>query len=193
MKKLRVILTLSLALCLVLALAACGGGDAPSAVPESTPESTPASVADEPASVADDSTADEPAADSADIQPIADALVSAAALGDDAIPMMDLDLKAGGVNLDDVAEFVGYQSKTYSDNGGLVIVIQAAAGKGEDVKAGLESFKESRMDDRYAEFATQVENTGNARIQANGDVVVMAVSATADWDALDAALADVAA
>lgn len=187
------ILTLSLALCLVLALAACGGGDAPSAVPESTPESTPASVADEPASVADDSTADEPAADSADIQPIADALVSAAALGDDAIPMMDLDLKAGGVNLDDVAEFVGYQSKTYSDNGGLVIVIQAAAGKGEDVKAGLESFKESRMDDRYAEFATQVENTGNARIQANGDVVVMAVSATADWDALDAALADVAA
>ncbi|MDL2295155.1 hypothetical protein LJC60_11175, partial [Ruminococcaceae bacterium OttesenSCG-928-D13] len=95
---------------------------------------------------------------------------------------------AGGVPVDDILGFVGVTSQNYSDNGGLVMVIQAKPGMAASVEAGVESFKASRQDDRYTEFATQVANTKEGRVRTSGDIVVLAVSASGDWDKLDAAL-----
>jgi hypothetical protein len=180
------LLAVALVFCAVLALAACGGDGitvaATSAPPDAGAPVTPsASTPDSP-----------PAAEGEfDVEALAGILADVAGLGDNRIKSMELDLKAGGVDLADVAAFAGYESQTYSDNGGLVLVVQAVPGAADAVARGLESFKTSRMDDRYAEFATQLENTANARIRTSGDLVVLAVSATGHdggWEQLDAAL-----
>ena len=186
MKKIKKIIVISLIICLALAFGACGKDTSSSVAP--APESTP--PVSETASQPETSDVSQPAAgDGQDVAALATVLVEAADIGKQ-IDLIELDLSAGGIPMDSVESFVGCTSQNYSDNGGLVLVLKAQPGKAEEVKAGVESFKTSRMDDRYAEFATQVENTGNARIVENGDYVVMAVSATGKdgWDKLDAVL-----
>lgn len=178
---------------LAVLLVACGGGDS-STAPSEAPSAPESVSAPEPASEPETSDSVDAGAEASPeaVNAIYDKLVEAANLGT-TIPMAEIDLKAGGINVDNVATFAGAESQTYSDNGGIVIVIQAQPGAAATVASELEAFKESRMDDRYAEFATQLANTKEGRIVTEGDYVVFAVSATGQdggWDALDAAISE---
>lgn len=107
------------------------------------------------------------------------------------IPVMDIDVVGiYGIDKGNFTEFAGAQSKTVSQDGGEVLIVQATAGNAELVKAALETYRDKVVaDDRYAEYQQARENVKGARIQVYGDVVVYASSATGEYDALDAALA----
>lgn len=176
-----------------LMLTACGKSDASSGV-NSTASSQPASSSAEasisqPASQ-ETSTASQAEQPTADLGAILTSLSEAAALGD-TIEVTQLDLKAGGLNVDNIIGFAGAEASTSADNGGIVIVVQVKPGTAEDVKAEFEKFRDSRLDDRYAERANAMANTKEARIVVNGDLVMYGVSASGDWAALDTAIAAV--
>lgn len=183
--------SIGLALALIASLAACGKTASPSssaapssvaapstAQSSSVSESTPASSA--PAQT------DAPAAEELDAK--VQALADAAGLGD-SIKVMDIDLKAGNVNTDNIAAFAGKESKMSAQNGGIVIVLYAVDGTAETLAADMENFRQFRMGNGdYEEFEQARTNTENGRIKVMGNYVVYAVSATGDWDALDAAI-----
>ncbi len=201
MKK-RLLTALAAVLALAL-LAACGTAPAqtssgtPAPGPGSTPESTGTSsvLAQDPASgsssVPDSGTA--PGPDAIDLDALAVTLAEAAGLGETIPYPDDIDLRAGGMNLDNIAAYAGLTAKTSSQNGGIVVVVQAAAGTASSVAADFEAYRDASLGNTdYTEFETARTNTQNARIEVFGDVVVYAVSATGHeggWDALDAAIA----
>ncbi len=164
-------------------LAGCGDNTPPAAPVSSVP--APASVA-APESVPAPPPAEESApAESAsaagyDLEAILAVLVEQAQLGN-TIKMSQIDLQAGGVDVANVAAFAGAEAQTYADNGGIVVLIQTQPGMAGTVAAEMENFRESRMDDRYAEFATQLENTKNGSLVSfpDNDIVIFAVSAVA--------------
>ena len=83
-----------------------------------------------------------------------------------------------------------------NDNGdaGLVLVVDAASGKAQDVVTALESYKQDQVAfyGNYAEFAQAHSNVENAIISSKGDRVVMVIASnecTADLNsAVDSAL-----
>ena len=100
-----------------------------------------------------------------------------------------------GLKAEDVASYKGVKS---NDNGdaGLVLVIEAADGKAEDVANQLAAYQQDQVAfyGNYAEFSQAQENVENAVIAFKDNMVVMVIASnecTADLDsAVDSALSE---
>ena len=82
-----------------------------------------------------------------------------------------------GLKAEDVTSYKGIKS---NDNGdaGLVLVIQPAEGKAQDVVDALTTYKEDQVAfyGNYSEFAQAQSNVENAIISSNNDIVVMVIA-----------------
>lgn len=172
---------------LAVALTGCGG----------SASSAPSSVSSASASAPASSTA-APAADTAengtiDLDSIVSSLLKTNTISNqfeiDPISIeYDFQLKA-----EDIVSYKGVKS---NDNGdaGLVLVVEAASGKAQDVVTALESYKQDQVAfyGNYAEFAQAQSNVENAIISSKGDRVVMVIASnecSADLNsAVDSAL-----
>ena len=93
-------------------------------------------------------------------------------------------------------DVVSYKGVKSNDNGdaGLVLVLEAADGKAEDVANQLASYQQDQVAfyGNYAEFAQAQSNVENAIISSKGDRVVMVIASnecTADLNSVvDSAL-----
>ena len=93
---------------------------------------------------------------------------------------------------------VGYKGVKSNDNGdaGLVLVVEAADGKAEDVANQLAAYQQDQVAfyGNYAEFAQAQDNVENAVIAFKDNTVVMVIASnecTADLDsAVDSALGE---
>ena len=172
---------------LAVALTGCGG----------SVSSAPSSVSSASASVPASSTA-APAADTAengtaDLDSAVETLLAADPISNQfEIAAMNIEYDFG-LKAEDVAAYKGVKS---NDNGdaGLVLVVDAASGKAQDVVTALESYKQDQVAfyGNYAEFAQAQSNVENAIISSKGDRVVMVIASnecTADLNsAVDSAL-----
>ena len=172
---------------LAVALTGCGG----------SASSAPSSVSSASASAPASSTA-APAADTAengtgDLNSAVESLLAANPISNQfEIAAMNIEYDFG-LKAEDVAAYKGVKS---NDNGdaGLVLVVEAASGKAQDVVTALESYKQDQVAfyGNYAEFAQAQSNVENAIISSNGDRVVMVIASnecTADLNsAVDSAL-----
>ena len=172
---------------LAVALTGCGG----------SASSAPSSVSSASASAPASSTA-APAADAtengtADLDSAVETLLAADPISNQfEIAAMNIEYDFG-LKAEDVAAYKGVKS---NDNGdaGLVLVVEAASGKAQDVVTALESYKQDQVAfyGNYAEFAQAQSNVENAIISSKGDRVVMVIASnacTADLtSAVDSAL-----
>ena len=172
---------------LAVALTGCGG----------SASSAPSSVSSASASASASSTA-APAADTtengtADLDSAVETLLAANPISNQfEIAAMNIEYDFG-LKAEDVAAYKGVKS---NDNGdaGLVLVVEAASGKAQDVVTALESYKQDQVAfyGNYAEFAQAQSNVENAIISSKGDRVVMVIASnecTADLNsAVDSAL-----
>ncbi len=82
-----------------------------------------------------------------------------------------------GLKAEDVTSYKGIKS---NDNGdaGLVLVIQPAEGKAQDVVDALTTYKEDQVAfyGNYSEFAQAQSNVENAIVSSNNDLVVMVIA-----------------
>ena len=172
---------------LAVALTGCGGSasSAPSSV-SSAATSAPASSTAAPA-------ADTTENGSADLDSAVETLLAANPISNQfEIAAMNIEYDFG-LKAEDVAAYKGVKS---NDNGdaGLVLVVEAASGKAQDVVTALESYKQDQVAfyGNYAEFAQAQNNVENAIISSKGDRVVMVIASnecTADLNsAVDSAL-----
>ena len=172
---------------LAVALTGCGG----------SASSAPSSVSSASASAPASSTA-APAADAtengtADLDSAVESLLAANPISNQfEIAAMNIEYDFG-LKAEDVAAYKGVKS---NDNGdaGLVLVVEAASGKAQDVVTALESYKQDQVAfyGNYAEFAQAQSNVENAIISSKGDRVVMVIASnecSADLNsAVDSAL-----
>lgn len=172
---------------LAVALTGCGG----------SASSAPSSVSGASASAPASSTA-APAADTAengtaDLDSAVETLLAANPISNQfEISAMNIEYDFG-LKAEDVAAYKGVKS---NDNGdaGLVLVVEAASGKAQDVVTALESYKQDQVAfyGNYAEFAQAQSNVENAIISSKGDRVVMVIASnecTADLNSVvDSAL-----
>ncbi|MFR3970420.1 MAG: DUF4358 domain-containing protein [Faecalibacterium prausnitzii] len=172
---------------LAVALTGCGG----------SASSAPSSVSSASASAPASSTA-APAADTtengtADLDSAVESLLAADPISNQfEIAAMNIEYDFG-LKAEDVAAYKGVKS---NDNGdaGLVLVVEAASGKAQDVVTALESYKQDQVAfyGNYAEFAQAQSNVENAIISSKGDRVVMVIASnecSADLNsAVDSAL-----
>ena len=172
---------------LAVALTGCGG----------SASSAPSSVSSASASAPASSTA-APAADTtengtADLDSAVETLLAANPISNQfEIAAMNIEYDFG-LKAEDVAAYKGVKS---NDNGdaGLVLLVEAASGKAQDVVTVLESYKQDQVAfyGNYAEFAQAQSNVENAIISSKGDRVVMVIASnecTADLNsAVDSAL-----
>lgn len=172
---------------LAVALTGCGG----------SASSAPSSVSSASASAPASSTA-APAADTAengtiDLDSAVETLLAADPISNQfEIAAMNIEYDFG-LKAEDVAAYKGVKS---NDNGdaGLVLVVEAASGKAQDVVTALESYKQDQVAfyGNYAEFAQAQSNVENAIISSKGDRVVMVIASnecSADLNsAVDSAL-----
>ena len=172
---------------LAVALTGCGGSasSAPSSV-SSVSASAPASSTAAPA-------ADTSENGTADLDSAVETLLAANPISNQfEIAAMNIEYDFG-LKAEDVAAYKGVKS---NDNGdaGLVLVVEAASGKAQDVVTALESYKQDQVAfyGNYAEFAQAQNNVENAIISSKGDRVVMVIASnecTADLNsAVDSAL-----
>ena len=156
---------------LAVALTGCGG----------SASSAPSSVSSASASAPASSTA-APAADAtengtADLDSAVESLLAANPISNQfEIAAMNIEYDFG-LKAEDVAAYKGVKS---NDNGdaGLVLVVEAASGKAQDVVTALESYKQDQVAfyGNYAEFAQAQSNVENAIISSKGDRVVMVIA-----------------
>lgn len=172
---------------LAVALTGCGG----------SASSAPSSVSSASASAPASSTA-APAADTtengtADLDSAVESLLAVNPISNQfEIAAMNIEYDFG-LKAEDVAAYKGVKS---NDNGdaGLVLVVEAASGKAQDVVTALESYKQDQVAfyGNYAEFAQAQSNVENAIISSKGDRVVMVIASnecSADLNsAVDSAL-----
>lgn len=172
---------------LAVALTGCGG----------SASSAPSSVSSASASAPASSTA-APAADTtengtADLDSTVESLLAVNPISNQfEIAAMNIEYDFG-LKAEDVAAYKGVKS---NDNGdaGLVLVVEAASGKAQDVVTALESYKQDQVAfyGNYAEFAQAQNNVENAIISSKGDRVVMVIASnecSADLNsAVDSAL-----
>ena len=172
---------------LAVALTGCGG----------SASSAPSSVSSASASASASSTA-APAADTtengtADLDSAVETLLAADPISNQfEIAAMNIEYDFG-LKAEDVAAYKGVKS---NDNGdaGLVLVVEAASGKAQDVVTALENYKQDQVAfyGNYAEFAQAQSNVENAIISSKGDRVVMVIASnecSADLNsAVDSAL-----
>ena len=172
---------------LAVALTGCGGSasSAPSSV-SSAATSAPASSTAAPA-------ADTTENGTADLDSAVETLLAANPISNQfEISAMNIEYDFG-LKAEDVAAYKGVKS---NDNGdaGLVLVVEAASGKAQDVVTALESYKQDQVAfyGNYAEFAQAQSNVENAIISSKGDRVVMVIASnecSADLNsAVDSAL-----
>lgn len=178
---------ISVSAVLAVALTGCGG----------SASSAPSSVSSASASAPASSTA-APAADAtengtADLDSAVESLLAADPISNQfEIAAMNIEYDFG-LKAEDVAAYKGVKS---NDNGdaGLVLVVEAASGKAQDVVTALESYKQDQVAfyGNYAEFAQAQSNVENAIISSKGDRVVMVIASnecSADLNsAVDSAL-----
>ena len=97
-----------------------------------------------------------------------------------------------GLKADDVTSYKGLKS---NDNGdaGLVLVMEAADGKAEDVANQLAAYQQDQVAfyGNYAEFAQAQSNVENAIIDGGDDLVVMVIASNDCSSDLTSAVKDV--
>ena len=175
-------------------LSGCGGSSASSsAAPSSVSE---AQVASPASSAAASSVLDNAAENSSSaLDGIYNTLLEADPISNQfEIAAMNIEYDFG-LPAEDVASYKGVKS---NDNGdaGLVLVIEAADGKAEDVANKLAAYQQDQVAfyGNYAEFAQAQTNVENAVIAFKDNTVVMVIASnesTADLDsAVDSALAN---
>ena len=156
---------------LAVALTGCGGS-ASSAASSVSGNASSAPVADA-ASPAADTTEN----GAVDLDSAVESLLAANPISNQfEIAAMNIEYDFG-LKAEDVAGYKGVKS---NDNGdaGLVLVVQAASGKAQDVVTALESYKQDQVAfyGNYAEFAQAQSNVENAIISSKGDRVVMVIA-----------------
>lgn len=172
---------------LAVALTGCGGSasSAPSSVSSASASAPASSTAAPAADAAENGTAD--------LDSAVESLLAANPISNQfEIAAMNIEYDFG-LKAEDVAGYKGVKS---NDNGdaGLVLVVEAASGKAQDVVTALESYKQNQVAfyGNYAEFAQAQSNVENAIISSKGDRVVMVIASnecTADLNsAVDSAL-----
>ena len=172
---------------LAVALTGCGGSAS------SAPSSVSSAAASAPASSTASSAADATENGTAELDSAVESLLAADPISNQfEITAMNIEYDFG-LKAEDVAAYKGVKS---NDNGdaGLVLVVEAASGKAQDVVTALESYKQDQVAfyGNYAEFAQAQSNVENAIISSKGDRVVMVIASnecTADLNsAVDSAL-----
>ena len=172
----------------VLAVALTGCGGSASSAPSSV------SSASAPASSTASSAADATENGTIDLDSIVSSLLKTNTISnqfeiDHNSIEYDFQLKA-----EDIVSYKGVKS---NDNGdaGLVIAVEAADGKVQNVIDGMNTYKQQLIDyctNYPAEFAQALENANNAIITSKGNLVIMVVNSnecTADLNsAVDSAL-----
>ena len=172
---------------LAVALTGCGGSasSAPSSVSSASASAPASSTAAPAADTAENGTAD--------LDSAVETLLAADPISNQfEIAAMNIEYDFG-LKAEDVAAYKGVKS---NDNGdaGLVLVVDAASGKAQDVVTALESYKQDQVAfyGNYAEFAQAQSNVENAIISSKDDRVVMVIASnacTADLNsAVDSAL-----
>ena len=168
---------------LAVALTGCGGSasSAPSSVSSASASAPASSTAAPAADTAENGTA---ALDSA-----VETLLAANPISNQfEIAAMNIEYDFG-LKAEDVAAYKGVKS---NDNGdaGLVLVVEAASGKAQDVVTALESYKQDQVAfyGNYAEFAQAQSNVENAIISSNGDRVVMVIASNECTEDLNSAV-----
>lgn len=172
---------------LAVALTGCGGSasSAPSSVSSASVSAPASSTAAPAADTAENGTAD--------LDSAVETLLAADPISNQfEIAAMNIEYDFG-LKAEDVAAYKGVKS---NDNGdaGLVLVVEAASGKAQDVVTALESYKQDQVAfyGNYAEFAQAQSNVENAIISSKGDRVVMVIASnecSADLNsAVDSAL-----
>ena len=172
---------------LAVALTGCGGSAS------SAPSSASSASASAPASSTAAPAADTAENGTADLDSAVETLLAADPISNQfEIAAMNIEYDFS-LKAEDVAAYKGVKS---NDNGdaGLVLVVEAASGKAQDVVTALESYKQDQVAfyGNYAEFAQAQSNVENAIISSKGDRVVMVIASnecTADLNsAVDSAL-----
>lgn len=172
---------------LAVALTGCGGSAS------SAPSSVSSASASAPVSDAASPAADTTENGTADLDSAVETLLAADPISNQfEIAAMNIEYDFG-LKAEDVAAYKGVKS---NDNGdaGLVLVVDAASGKAQDVVTALESYKQDQVAfyGNYAEFARAQSNVENAIISSKGDRVVMVIASnecTADLNSVvDSAL-----
>ena len=172
---------------LAVALTGCGGSasSAPSSVSDAATSAPVTDAASPAADTAENGTAD--------LDSAVETLLAADPISNQfEITAMNIEYDFG-LKAEDVAAYKGVKS---NDNGdaGLVLVVEAASGKAQDVVTALESYKQDQVAfyGNYAEFAQAQSNVENAIISSKGDRVVMVIASnecSADLNsAVDSAL-----
>lgn len=159
---------------LAVALTGCGGSasSAPSSVSSASASAPASSTAAPAADTAENGTAD--------LDSAVETLLAADPISNQfEIAAMNIEYDFG-LKAEDVAAYKGVKS---NDNGdaGLVLVVEAASGKAQDVVTALESYKQDQVAfyGNYAEFAQAQSNVENAIISSKGDRVVMVIASNA--------------
>lgn len=173
----------------VLAVALTGCGGSASSAPSSVSSASASAPASSTAAPAADTTENGTAA----LDSAVESLLAANPISNQfEIAAMNIEYDFG-LKAEDVAAYKGVKS---NDNGdaGLVLVVEAASGKAQDVVTALESYKQDQVAfyGNYAEFAQAQNNVENAIISSKGDRVVMVIASnecSADLNsAVDSAL-----
>ena len=171
-------------------LAGCGGAASSSTASSASPAASSVVLSQAESALPDDGT-NSPDALADEV----DALLEANLISNQfEIAAMNIEYDFG-LKAEDVASYKGVKS---NDNGdaGLVLVLEAADGKAEDVANQLASYQQDQVAfyGNYAEFAQAQDNVENAVIAFKGNTIVMVIASnecTADLDsAVDSALAD---
>ena len=159
---------------LAVALTGCGGSAS------SAPSSASSASASAPASSTAAPAADATENGTADLDSAVETLLAANPISNQfELAAMNIEYDFG-LKAEDVAAYKGVKS---NDNGdaGLVLVVEAASGKAQDVVTALESYKQDQVAfyGNYAEFAQAQSNVENAIISSKGDRVVMVIASNA--------------
>lgn len=159
---------------LAVALTGCGGSAS------SAPSSASSASASAPASSTAAPAADTAENGTADLGSAVETLLAANPISNQfELAAMNIEYDFG-LKAEDVAAYKGVKS---NDNGdaGLVLVVEAASGKAQDVVTALESYKQDQVAfyGNYAEFAQAQSNVENAIISSKGDRVVMVIASNA--------------
>lgn len=176
-----------------VALTGCGGSASSSAAPSSVSTAAAESPASSAAASAVVDNAAENGSDTLDG-------IYSALLEQDPISNQ-LEIAAINIEYDfnlPAEDVVSYKGVKSNDNGdaGLVLVIEAADGKAQDIANKLAEYQQVQAAQyaNYAEFAQAQDNVENAVIAFKDNTVVMVIASnecTADLDsAVDSALAD---
>ena len=172
----------------VLAVALTGCGGSASSAPSSVSSAATSAPASSTAAPAADTTENGTAA----LDSAVESLLAADPISNQfEITAMNIEYDFG-LKAEDVAAYKGVKS---NDNGdaGLVLVVEAASGKAQDVVTALESYKQDQVAfyGNYAEFAQAQSNVENAIIDGGDDLVVMVIASNDCSSDLTSAVKDV--